>query len=103
MEDGRSHNNMPLTAAFNPILIQECTEMRFASFLSNGFIVVNPPERKLAKRISVEWVIYQSFFFVPYTLLLLRDGKPLFREGVISKIAISLRCCQLGMKHLGVE
>ena len=43
------------------------------------------------------------FFFVPYTLLLLRDGKPLFREGVISKIAISLRCCQLGMKHLGVE
>ena len=43
------------------------------------------------------------FFFVPNTLLLLRDGKPLFREGVISKIAISLRCCQLGMKHLGVE
>lgn len=50
-----------------------------------------------------EWVIHQSFFFVPNTLLLLRDGKPLFREGVISKIAISLRCCQLGMKHLGVE
>ena len=33
-----------------------CTEMRFASFLSGGFIttiVVNPPERKLAKRTSV--------------------------------------------------
>ena len=32
------------------------TEMRFASFLSGGFItaiVVNPPERKLAKRTSV--------------------------------------------------
>ena len=43
-----------LTAAFNPILIQE-------------------------------WVIHQSFF-VPYTLLPLRDGKPLFREGVISKM-----------------
>ena len=34
----------------------QCTEMRFASFLSDGFItaiVVNPPERKLAKRTSV--------------------------------------------------
>ena len=31
----------------------------FASFLSGGFItaiVVNPPERKLAKRISVQWL-----------------------------------------------
>ena len=35
-----------------------CTEVRFASFLSGGFIaaiVVNPPERKLAKRTSVQW------------------------------------------------
>ena len=34
------------------------TEMRFASFLSGGFItaiVVNPPESKLAKRTSVHW------------------------------------------------
>ena len=33
-----------------------CTEVRFACFLSGGFftdIVVNPPERKLAKRTSV--------------------------------------------------
>ena len=34
--------------------------MRFASFLSGGFIiaaiVVNPPESKLAKRTSVQWV-----------------------------------------------
>ena len=33
-----------------------CTEVRFASLLSGGFItaiVVNPPERKLAKRTSV--------------------------------------------------
>ena len=33
------------------------TEVRFASFLSGGFItakVVNPPERKLAKRTSVQ-------------------------------------------------
>ena len=36
----------------------ECTEVRFASFLSGGFItviVVNPPEKKLAKCISVYW------------------------------------------------
>jgi hypothetical protein len=35
----------------------KCTEMRFASFLSSGFItaiVVKPPERKLAKRTSVQ-------------------------------------------------
>ena len=34
------------------------TEVRFASFLSGGFItaiVVNPPESKLAKRTSVQW------------------------------------------------
>ena len=36
----------------------QCTEVRFASFLSGGFItaiVVNPLERKLAKRTSVHW------------------------------------------------
>ena len=36
-----------------------CTEVRFASFFSGGFItmaVTNPPERKLAKRTSVQWV-----------------------------------------------
>ena len=35
-----------------------CTEVRFASFFSGGFttmIVINPPERKLAKRTSVHW------------------------------------------------
>ena len=35
---------------------RHCTEVRFAGFFSGGFItaiVVNPPERKLAKRISV--------------------------------------------------
>ena len=35
-----------------------CREVRFASFLSGGFItaiVVNPLERKLAKRTSVYW------------------------------------------------
>ena len=34
------------------------TEVHFASLFSGGFItaiVVNPPERKLAKRTSVQW------------------------------------------------
>ena len=35
----------------------ECTEVQFASFFSGGFItaiVVNPPERRLTKRTSVQ-------------------------------------------------
>ena len=43
--------------------------MRFASFLSGGFItaiVVNPPERKLAKRTSVQWgeKLFQEVFLL---------------------------------------
>ena len=38
----------------------QCTEVRFASFLSSGFItaaiVVNPPEGRLAKRTFVQWL-----------------------------------------------
>ena len=40
------------------VLAYQCTEVRFASLLSGGFItaiVVNPPERKLANRTSVQW------------------------------------------------
>ena len=40
-------------------LFAHCTEVRFASFLSGGpttLAVINPPERKLAKRTSVQWV-----------------------------------------------
>ena len=36
----------------------QCTEVRLANFLCGGFTtmaVKNPPERKLAKRISVQW------------------------------------------------
>ena len=54
------------------IVFEQCTEVRFASLLSGGFntmAVINPPERKLAKRTSVhfadsgsttlnEWVHY---------------------------------------------
>ena len=36
----------------------QCTEVLFASILSGGFTnmtVINPPEKKLAKRTSVQW------------------------------------------------
>ena len=41
------------------LIIPQCTEVRFASFLSNGFIsdiVLNPPVRKMAKCTYVQWV-----------------------------------------------
>ena len=44
----------------NYSLIHQSTEVRFASFLSGGFItaiLVNPPERKQSKRISVQSVM----------------------------------------------
>ena len=49
--------NYKVSVSSMPHSIQ-CTEVHFASFLSGGFItaiVVNPPERKLAKRTSVQW------------------------------------------------
>ena len=42
-----------------------CTEVRFASFLSGGFTtmaVIDPPERKLAKRTSVYRVVLDCFY-----------------------------------------
>ena len=39
--------------------MHHCTDVRFARFLSGGFTtmaVINPPERKLAKRTSVHWM-----------------------------------------------
>ena len=48
------------------------TEVRFASFLSGGFptmAVINPPERKLAKRISVQYLanfVYQTVSVCSY-------------------------------------
>ena len=40
------------------IVLNQCTKMCFASFQSGGFIAaieVNPPERKHAKCVSVQW------------------------------------------------
>ena len=45
------------------LLSPQCTEVRFTSLLSGGFItaiLVNPPERNLAKRTSVQWSILQN-------------------------------------------
>ena len=62
----------------NPIPIQagrlcppHCTEVPFASFFSGGFItaiVVNPPERRLAKRTSVHWLVPGKFRELPAPL-----------------------------------
>ena len=38
-------------------VVEQCTKVRFARFLSGGFTtmaVINPPKRKLAKRTSVQ-------------------------------------------------
>ena len=50
---------MPSVVEFIGAEVTQCTEVRFASFLSGGFTtmaVINPLERKLAKRTSVQWV-----------------------------------------------
>ena len=40
-------------------ILKHCTEVHFISFLSGGFTttaVIKPPETKLAKRTSVQWL-----------------------------------------------
>ena len=48
---------------------QYCTEVHFDSFLSGGFTtmaVINPPERKLAKRTSVQcWDLFEKLPLTP--------------------------------------
>ena len=42
----------------------QCTEVRFSSFLSSEFTtmaVINQPEKKLAKRTSVQWLIKSGY------------------------------------------
>ena len=56
-------------------LSEECTEVRFASFLSCGFTtvaVINPPEKKLAKRTSMEWegfLIFALYFHIAVVII----------------------------------
>ena len=57
--DGENHNTSILM-----LLLLHCTEVRLTSFLSGGFmtaIVVNPPEKKLAKRTSVHYLDKVSY------------------------------------------
>ena len=54
--------------------IVKCTEVRFASFLSGGITtkaVINQPERKLAKRTSVKWVVKNKIVNLYYLLILI--------------------------------
>ena len=47
--------------------IAQCTEVHFASFHSGGFTtiaVINRPERKLAKRPSVQWCVDRVLWLV---------------------------------------
>ena len=59
--DQKSTNLVPSWFPHGSLMVPSCTEVRYASFFSGGFIttiVVNPPERKLAKRTSVHCIEY---------------------------------------------
>ena len=67
---------------FGTIDTSPLTEVRFASFLSGGFItaiVVNQPKRKLAKRTSVHWLI-ENFYLVK------KQNKENFRNSGIQEL-----------------
>ena len=58
----------PLTKILQNWIV-DCTEVRFASFLSSELItaiVVNSPERKLAKHTSVDWSTARDFTVCMY-------------------------------------
>jgi hypothetical protein len=57
-----------------------CTEVRFASFLSGGLItaiVVNPPESKLVKRISVHCTVLTGQISLSLGMFVYADEPPL--------------------------
>ena len=55
-----------------------CTEVHFASFLSGGFTtmaVINPPERKLVKRTSVQSTVSNfTVFFIVLGIFIFASG-----------------------------
>ena len=56
---------MTAVKEYNGVYSLQCTEVRFASFPSSGFItaiVVNPPERKLAKTHLCAMQIFAQMF-----------------------------------------
>ena len=51
----RVYTNLYLSYEF----VVQCTEVRFASILSGGFTtmaIIDPPEKKLAKCTSLQWL-----------------------------------------------
>ena len=62
--DRKKANVLGFSVARSHCLTLHCPEVRFASFLSGGFItaklVVNPLKRKLAKRTSVHCTVVQT-------------------------------------------
>ena len=75
-------------------MIPHCTAVRLASFLSGGFTtmaVINPPERKLAKRISVQWYvgIFQKSFQLIFRLSLAQNQlKSITKSATIKNVQI---------------
>ena len=60
-------------------IFYQCTQVRFASFVSGEFItviVVNPQERKLAKRTSVHWSKFYFCFNSQLEVQILRGLQP---------------------------
>ena len=58
IRDLQRYDNISKRGIYFKVTAQRC--VRFATFLSSGFItviVVNPPDRKLAKRTSVDWCV----------------------------------------------
>ena len=52
---------------FEILYSAQCTEVRFASFLSGGFIIsigANPPERKQVKQNSVQCTVWRVDLFI---------------------------------------
>ena len=73
----------------------QCTEMHFVNFFSSGFItaiIVNPPERKLAKCTSVQWVLYNLFCY--HLLILDRIESTTYLAGQVY-IKLYLNWCYL--------
>ena len=50
-------------SSLNLLGTSQCTEVRFASLLSGGFTsmaVINPPEKKLANRTSMKFILFKN-------------------------------------------
>ena len=74
----------------------QCTKVRFASFLSGGFttmVVINPSERKLAKRTFVHCGTINYFLAFRYSRM---NGEQIHNPG--SKFALTGKTFRMEMK-----